>query len=222
MPWHLVLPFQAVEDRSRALHAVELLNTAPEVASLDRREVDGMLHLEVGFADEANPTTNTRLLDLYYQFQRSRPNANGDTFPTPHPHTRIIAEYLASTEGRQRLAQAMIEPLTRRRMAGFDLIPIQQMPEGARPIYDRDPEVFGTFTMPEWAKVETWIYNKQADAYAYILRVEDSWVEVHRWRQPDVTSTIGCLSLNEEWCPSDAPLEPRTVWQRLLDEGPDQ
>lgn len=55
----------------------------------------------------------------------------------------IVSEYLKTAEGRQRLAVSMIEPLRRRiDYIGWSrsLFPIQQLPDGARPIYDKDPE----------------------------------------------------------------------------------
>jgi len=60
--------------------------------------------------------------------------------PLPEPllRERIVTEYLKTKAGRLALAQAMIQPIRQRLdYAKFarQLIPIQQMPEGAKPFY---------------------------------------------------------------------------------------
>jgi hypothetical protein len=55
----------------------------------------------------------------------------------------IIAQYLATAGGRQKLAASMAAPLRARR--DYDsfvrrTFPIQQLPDGALPIYGKDPK----------------------------------------------------------------------------------
>lgn len=62
--------------------------------------------------------------------------------PLP-PHVikeQIVAEYLMTKAGRAKLAQSMIQPLRMRRdytAIARKVFTIQQLPEGALPIYDR-------------------------------------------------------------------------------------
>jgi len=56
----------------------------------------------------------------------------------------IISEYIKTAAGRQRLAASMIQPLRFRRdytSIGRKTFYVEQLPDGALPIYDRDPEV---------------------------------------------------------------------------------
>jgi len=55
-----------------------------------------------------------------------------------------IAQYIRTAAGRQRLAASMIQPLRRRRdyaSVGRKAFYVEQLPDGALPIYDKDPNV---------------------------------------------------------------------------------
>jgi len=57
---------------------------------------------------------------------------------------RIIARYIKTAAGRARLAQTMIQPLRRRRdytSVGRKAFYVEQLPDGALPIYDKDPNI---------------------------------------------------------------------------------
>lgn len=57
---------------------------------------------------------------------------------------RIIARYIKTAAGRARLAQTMIAPLRRRRdytSVGRKAFYVEQLPDGALPIYDKDPNI---------------------------------------------------------------------------------
>jgi HK97 family phage major capsid protein len=61
-------------------------------------------------------------------------------------HTRndIIAKYIKTASGRQRLASSMIQPLRARRdysSVARKAFFVEQLPDGALPIYDKDPDV---------------------------------------------------------------------------------
>lgn len=65
--------------------------------------------------------------------------------PLPEPLLRraIITEYMKTKAGKLMLAQAMIQPLRQRlnyAAIARQLVPVQQMPEGAVPIYFKDEE----------------------------------------------------------------------------------
>lgn len=56
----------------------------------------------------------------------------------------IISKYIKTGAGRQRLAASMIQPLRNRRdysSVGRKAFYVEQLPDGALPIYDKDPEV---------------------------------------------------------------------------------
>ena len=57
---------------------------------------------------------------------------------------QIISRYIRTAAGRQRMAQLMIQPLRRRRdymSVGRKAFYVEQLPDGALPIYDKDPNV---------------------------------------------------------------------------------
>lgn len=57
---------------------------------------------------------------------------------------RIISELIKTASGRQRLAASMVQPLRRRRdytSVARKAYLVEQLPDGALPIYDRDPDV---------------------------------------------------------------------------------
>jgi hypothetical protein len=57
---------------------------------------------------------------------------------------QIVDRYIGSTAGRRRLAASMIQPLRERRdysSVGRKTFLVEQLPDGALPIYDKDPDV---------------------------------------------------------------------------------
>jgi len=57
---------------------------------------------------------------------------------------QIISEYIKTAAGRQKLAASMIQPLRLRRdytAVGRKTFLVEQLPDGALPIYDKDPDV---------------------------------------------------------------------------------
>src|SRR5271170_7518248 len=57
---------------------------------------------------------------------------------------QIISEYIKTAAGRAKLASSMIQPLRLRRdytAVGRKTFLVEQLPDGALPIYDKDPEV---------------------------------------------------------------------------------
>lgn len=57
---------------------------------------------------------------------------------------QVISEYIKTAAGRAKLAQSMIQPLRLRRdytAVGRKTFLVEQLPDGALPIYDKDPEV---------------------------------------------------------------------------------
>lgn len=57
---------------------------------------------------------------------------------------QLISRYIKTARGRQRLANSMIQPLRQRRdyaSVGRKTFLVEQLPDGALPIYDKDPDV---------------------------------------------------------------------------------
>ena len=57
---------------------------------------------------------------------------------------RIIGEYIKTPQGRSKLAASMTQPLRTRRdyaAVGRKTFLVEQLPDGALPIYDKDPDV---------------------------------------------------------------------------------
>lgn len=57
---------------------------------------------------------------------------------------KMISDYLGSTSGRSKLAASMVQPLRLRRdylAVGRRTFLVEQLPDGALPIYDKDPDV---------------------------------------------------------------------------------
>jgi len=71
----------------------------------------------------------------------------GTLFPQqvdPQRAHEIIAKNIVTAEGRRRIATSMIQPLRRRRdysSVGRKAFYVEQLPDGALPIYDKDPEI---------------------------------------------------------------------------------
>jgi len=61
--------------------------------------------------------------------------------PDPQRRYETIAKYIVDVPGRRRLAASMIQPLRRRRdysTVGRKAFYVEQLPDGALPIYDKD------------------------------------------------------------------------------------
>ncbi|HQP38205.1 MAG TPA: hypothetical protein PLI95_23635, partial [Polyangiaceae bacterium] len=57
---------------------------------------------------------------------------------------QVVDKYIGTSQGRKRLATSMIQPLRERRdysSVGRKTFLVEQLPDGALPIYDKDPDV---------------------------------------------------------------------------------
>ena len=57
---------------------------------------------------------------------------------------QVIGSLITSGKGRQRLAASMVSPLRQRRdytSCGRKAFYVEQLPDGAMPVYDKDPDV---------------------------------------------------------------------------------
>ncbi len=98
---------------------------------------DDYMDVLVHFVDELERTRDEELIRIHEARRPSRPED-------------IIQQYLASSEGRARLAQTMVAPLRQRidyQSIARRTFLVEQMPEGALPVYDRDPQAGALATL---------------------------------------------------------------------------
>ena len=148
---------------------------------------------------------------------------------------RLIQAALSTTEGRSRLAVAMAAPLRTRldyASIGRRVFMVEQMPEGALPVYDRDLGVGemavspGWDSMgaevpprepPAWVQPGQWAFNARRDEYLIILeRAPRGDVRAEVWRSPKPPRWYDVDFLYENCTPCEQPQEPKPVWDRLL------
>jgi hypothetical protein len=240
---------------------VARLRTFPEVFSVERHvgggEPEGhilyrvtlRIEAESDFLDTAEPT-NPALRRLLQEFAYW-PENSFEPYREPPPREvrslsevlsqdardQIITQALATSEGRSRLAQAMVAPLRARRdyqSIGRRTLLVEQLPEGALPIYDRDPEV-GQMAVshgwdgngsplaapPAWVQPGQWAYNARLDQYLVILEKEPKSSNLYGfkaeiWRSPEPARWFDVDYIYENWKPCDPPADPLSQWDRLL------
>lgn len=97
-----------------------------------------------------------------------------------------IAQAIQSSEGRQRLAQAMINPLRRRLdYAGVAraAFPVEQMPPGAVPIYNQDP--VDPIPVPDWVIPGCLVRHRERSGSWRVVEVADDFIVLtqdgNRW-----------------------------------------
>jgi hypothetical protein len=124
-------------DASDPEHFVINVTLIPGQSTLHSNELQQRFARQISYEDEAeeeaSPPRGFRSF-LDQQFPNLDPNAI----------QRLISESIGSTEGRRQLASSMIQPLRARmdyQSLGRRTFLVEQLPDGALPIYDRDPEV---------------------------------------------------------------------------------
>jgi len=165
------------------------------------------------------------------------PNRNGDML-SPEARESIISQFINSSEGRSRLAASMIAPLRARidySSVARRTFLVDQIPEGALPVYDRDPDPGAMATLrsglipevsmgcststepwvrPEWLKLDQWVTRN--GEFARIIKVEMLNVEFQVWRSFDPPRRQIITSFAREWAPCDEPKEPESRFSRIL------
>ena len=235
---------------------VARLRTFPEVFSVERHVGGGepvghilyrvtlRVEAETDFLDTAEPTDPSlrRLLQEFAyieSYQEPPPNVIRPLSETITEDIRdqILSQALSTTEGLSRLAQSMAAPLRARldyQSVGRRTFLVEQLPEGALPIYDRDPEV-GQMAVshgwdgngsplaapPAWVQPGQWAYNARLDQYLVILEKEPKSSNLYGfkaeiWRSPEPARWFDVDYIYENWKPCDPPAEPQPFWDRLL------
>lgn len=118
-------------------------------------------------------------------------------------------------------------------------IVIDPPPQGALPIYDRDPDVASMVTpkdpdpLPDWVQEGAWVRlrlpevmgDESTRRIAQITKIQKSergtlYVQVQKWRTT-TQEGIQAIFFVEFWEPCDKPKDPRSAWERLLDDDDD-
>lgn len=123
----------------------------------------------------------------------------------------IIGSYIATQEGRSRLAQAMVAPLTRQRnMARLarEVFPIQQLPDGAVPIYDREEP------WPDWVRVGVWVRPTLEGAPPNVFRIIAVGDVQVTLQGVNVTIPVN-KTLSKNWEPCEPPIPGPSRYERL-------
>lgn len=241
MPWLLRYPNNLEGRILRNTHRMQFI-AHPDVRTVEvqRRGVPG---LTVAFRDEIQRTSDPQLLEIAHQYEAhpplttqsirgfgttdrgEQPNTNGDSF-----QGNFLQEALRSAEGRSRLAQAMVAPLRARmdyQSVGRRAFLVEQLPQGALPVYDRDTSDGvppmpppAKFVCPEWVQAGQWVYHEAMGRYAMLTQVSMLHVGFTMWRTDEYVD-MGKSAFVANWTPCEKPKDPRTGWERLgldLDE----
>ena len=145
--------------------------------------------------------------------------------PEEEMRQRIISEAIRSWSGRRRLTQSILGPLRQRR--DYQSIArrtffVEQLPEGALPVYDRPEGMHFEFQSewPDWVAVDMTVYNREQGYQAYLItEVSKNTVKFSEVNSPDevlrlhiITARAAADDLDKTW----ATVLPPTAWERLM------
>lgn len=217
-----------------------------DVASIDvlRRPVPSLI---VHWRNESLETDSPALRRIHDQYGRvetpltTRPILGFERLTNPHglldlgnlnrdvlpqiTQEQIIRQALESQQGRQRLAQAMVAPIRQRmdyQSVGRRTFLVEQLPEGALPIYDSGTDANGSevppFVRPDWLQIGQWVQHPEAEGgqvVACITELTMLRVQVAVWRTEKVLHE-NVVTFSTRWRPCEKPKDPRDAWTRLL------
>jgi hypothetical protein len=147
----------------------------------------------------------------------AEPNRNGDQIPN-EVREQIIRQYVATSEGRTRLAQSMVAPLRARmdyQSIARRAFMVEQLPDGALPIYDRDPDVADLIVPSPWVQPGAWVCT-ETGFFAKIVSFDGKTVEFVIWRDTGILS-VSLLHFVRTCKPCEEPKEGPTWYERLED-----
>jgi len=273
VPWTLRFPFDTVDARVFVRQSVSELRRDPAVTdarlqpNLPRTAWLDTVLVQVEFLEGHEEPSDRELAERLRPFlprgpERSqamvegfrrnygldRPNENGDHF-TPELRQQLISEYIGTAQGRTRLAASMAAPLYQRmdyQSIGRRTFLVEQLPDGALPIYTEDPgrpeSRFNPppepppFVMPDWIQPGAFARFKGPSGGGRsqpgrIVEIESvsgtgtrfvrvwTWSRVGTWARDTEASAndvILASSFAVLWEPCERPSEPQTAWDRLL------
>ena len=255
MPWDLSFPVDTLDARVEYRGILARLREHPEVAEISvYQHVQGPRPLtevvRVFFRDESEQARDAWLRTLGELHRQddpppSEPGRTGLTVPTRElfneEREEIIRQAMSYPQGRSRLLQSMIAPIRTRmdyQSIGRRTFLVEELPQGALPVYDRDPEVTRTMgwdgngtptashpTPPLWAQPGQWAYNKRLDQYVLILERSPkspmlNGVKAEVWRSAEGPRWFDVDYFYENWAPCEQPSDPKPLWDRLLGDDP--
>lgn len=250
MPRTLAFNDSHLDARILRRGVVARLSSHPEVFSVERMINDhpareGHIFYRITLRSEADSDyldttepTDPALARLFREFEFHEPERGLRSTPFSQLlefdaalREQIIQQALGTAEGRSRLAQSMIAPLRARldyQGIARRTFLVEELPQGALPTYDRDPEVARLVGWdgngspmaepPPWVQPGVWAYNRFRDEYAEILQKQcpHPGVQAQIWRSPEPPRWFDVDHFYENWSPCERPSDPRPVWDRLL------
>lgn len=229
----LEFPVETIDDRITMRGVLARTRVAAGVVAVTPREIpliDSVHGYTVHF--DANITDATRSIfenfrvryeDVDRERQQERvgrrfgESQRADRHP-PGPIDSLISEVIRTSEGRTRLAMAMVAPLRRpldyQSIARRALI-VEPLPDGALSTYDRAPE---PIPFPDWVVEGVWAYEASTDRYIQIEAFETliaMRVRVRHWRTSAIES-LAPETLAKSWVLSPPPQEPVSRFERDL------
>lgn len=262
--WRLSFPVGTLDERVTMRGELARLRADPGFTGIER-EADpsalGRNHPEeihqVFFRWEPEDQALLRIRDqrrvpeppLHDLWLRDHPEVQTPREVPPEVRQSIISEYIGSTEGRSRLAQSMVAPLRARmdyQSIGRRTFLVEQLPEGALPVYDRDPEVGAMvtahighdangspvvshpFELPAWVQPGVWVWFKENhDRIAQIKQIVENnppedraphFIRIHNWRRHPEEDVVLGEAFVRFWEECQAPKEPTPRFERILDD----
>lgn len=255
MPWELRYP-DDLDSRITMRGHRTLFQECPDVVAVSERR-HPRIGLDIVFRGDVQgaTTSDPRLLEIYQQYGHhyvpiypvetahqpplnrlpDPEGPNGERHP-PEVREQILREYLSTEEGRRRLAASMVQPLRGPRdypSVARRLLPIQQLPDGALPVYDREPfhgiDANGSpvppqkVVLPSWVQEGQWAFHARLNTFGQIERItpnleDPRCVTLILWRQNGLVTVQPVEVFLSDWVPCEKPTEPRMSWERLLEE----
>jgi len=258
--WRLSFPVGTLDERITMRGELARLRADPGFTGIEREEDPSALgrnHPEenhrVFFRWEPEDQALLRIRDqrrvpeppLHDLWLRDHPEVQTPREIPPEVRQSIISEYIGSTEGRSRLAQSMVAPLRARmdyQSIGRRTFLVEQLPEGALPIYNRDPEVGAMVTahighdangspvatplceIPSWVQPGVWVrFKENPDRVAQVTGLvgtnpRPDFIRIHNWRRQPEEDVVVVERFVQLWEESPAPKEPTLRFERVLDD----
>jgi len=137
---------------------------------------------------------------------------------------QIISQAISSVAGRQRLAQAMANPIRQRldyQATARRSLLVDPLPEGALPVYDRDPNVITNVPprWPTWAVEDATVYQRGSYQPFRVTAVTKDSLKLSEVDPGDDVLRLHFVysqadNLDSEW----SDVLPPTAWQRLMED----
>jgi len=255
--WQLAFPIATLDDRINMRAAIARLQTDPHhvrTVLTERRDRHWVYRVE--FEGMPDDPEILRLRESYQHYVYATwdrlvngPNRNGDVID-PEVARQVLQNYLATPPERRRIGPLIGNPLRPRidyQGVARSVFIVDELPQGALPVYDRDPDPGTTprtletgvesfeniireglrlnreepFTPPDWLRPGTWLRGKaDNELVCRILHVEENQqVIVENWRRQPERVELPARVLAQDWEPCATPREPTSRFDRMLERN---